>query len=334
MTSIRLKAFAAAALALAAAPALAQAPASPPPLATPNPNYVTIIMEQDVARPAAEVWKKIGKYCDIAAWSPGLRCQLAGKDGEVGAVRTLNGTTLEILVARTDLSYTYAQPVRVGQVYNLYHGTLEAKPVTATASKLFYTLILDNAMLADDAARKADVERRRARFTQALKDMKTLAEGGTLPPPPAPPDGEQLMRLRQFLAPEIAQNLVVVISDPSTVRVRTTVGQLFKSGSDQLDSGRVALFERIGKAVDTEPGPVRVEGYSDSDRLSSVSFPDNTALSKARADTVATLIRKALADPTRVTTEGYGEAQPLAPNTTAAGKAQNRRVEIVIQRKG
>jgi hypothetical protein len=184
MTTIRALALAALAFA-AAAPALAQPPANPPPLATPNPTYVSIIMEQDVARPAAEVWKRIGKYCDIAEWSPGLRCQItSGKDGEVGAVRTLNGSTIEILVARTDLSYTYTQPVRVGQVYNLYHGTLEAGPVSATASKLVYTLILDNSMLPDDAARKADVERRRTRFTQALKDMKTLAEGGTLPPPP------------------------------------------------------------------------------------------------------------------------------------------------------
>jgi hypothetical protein len=183
MASVRTTAFTAASLAFAAGAALAQPPANPPPLATPNPTYVAIVMEQDVARPAAEVWKKIGKYCDIAEWSPGLKCQLTGEDGKVGAVRVLNGSTIEILVARTDLSYTYTQPVRVGQVYNLYHGTLEAKPVSANASKLVYTLILDNSMLADDAARKADVERRRTRFTQALKDMKTLAEGGKLAPP-------------------------------------------------------------------------------------------------------------------------------------------------------
>jgi hypothetical protein len=73
--------------------------------------------------------------------------------------------------------------VRVGQVYNLYHGTLEARPVTAKTSKLIYSLVLDQSMLADDAARKADAERRRTRFTQALKDMKTLAEGGKLAPP-------------------------------------------------------------------------------------------------------------------------------------------------------
>jgi hypothetical protein len=173
---------------LAAAPAMAQSPANPPALATPNPTYVVIAMEQMVDRPAAEVWKRVGKYCDIGEWSPGLKCQItSGKDGELGAVRTLNGATIEVLVAKTDLSYTYSQPVRVGQVYNLYHGTLEAKPVSAKTSKLVYSLVLDNSMLADDAARKADAERRRLRFTGALKDMKTLAEGGTLPPPAARP---------------------------------------------------------------------------------------------------------------------------------------------------
>jgi hypothetical protein len=183
MARLHTLALAAAPVVLTALSAHAQPPANPPPLATPNPTYVAIVMEQDVARPAAEVWKRVGKYCDIAEWSPGLKCQISsGKDGELGAVRTLNGSTIEILVAKTDLSYTYTQPVRVGQVYNLYHGTLEARPVSATTSKLVYSLVLDNSMLPDDAARKADVERRRTRFTQALKDMKTLAEGGKLAP--------------------------------------------------------------------------------------------------------------------------------------------------------
>lgn len=186
MASVRITALAAASLTLVAGAALAQPPAKPPPLATPNAHYIAIVMEQAVDRPAAEVWKKIGKYCDIGEWSPGLKCEIvAGKDGELGAVRQLNGSTLEVLVARTPLSYTYAQPVRVGQVYNMYHGTLEARPVTAKTSKLVYSLVLDQSMLKDDAARKADAERRRTRFTQALKDMNTLAEGGKLAPPTA-----------------------------------------------------------------------------------------------------------------------------------------------------
>ena len=91
----------------------------------------------------------------------------------------------EVLVGKTELSYTYTQPVREGRPYNLYHGTLEARPVTATTSKLVYTLFFDNSMLADDAARATDKTRRTAQFTQALENMKILAEGGTLPPAPA-----------------------------------------------------------------------------------------------------------------------------------------------------
>ena len=77
---------------------------------------------------------------------------------------------------------TYTQPVREGRPYDLCHGTLEARPVTATTSKLVYTLMFDNSMLADDAARERNKAQRTATFTTALENMKTLAEGGTLAP--------------------------------------------------------------------------------------------------------------------------------------------------------
>lgn len=160
-------------------------PPAPAPLAIPNPHYVSIPMEITVNRPAAEVWKRVGKYCDISEWLQ-VPCTItSGNDGEIGAVRTIANAVVEILVGRTELSYTYTQPVRQGQPYNLYHGTVEARPVTATTSKLVYTLIFDNSMLPDDAARGKDIAGRRTRFMQALQNMKTLAEGGTLPPPPA-----------------------------------------------------------------------------------------------------------------------------------------------------
>ena len=145
-----------------------------------NPTYTSIVMEVDVNRPAAEVWKRVGKYCDIGEWLQ-IACTITqGKDGEVGAVRSVVN---EVLVGKTDLSYTYTQPVREGRPYNLYHGTLEARPVTATTSKLVYTLMWDNSMLADDAARERDKTQRNTQFTRALQNMKILAEGGTLPPP-------------------------------------------------------------------------------------------------------------------------------------------------------
>jgi hypothetical protein len=173
------------ALCLTSIAAVAQTPPGPAPLQVPNPNYVTIPMEVTVNKPAADVWKRVGKYCDISEWLQiPTGCQVtSGKDGEVGAVRSVAN---EILVGKTELSYTYTQPVREGRPYNLYHGTLEARPIDAKSSKLVYTLVYDNSLVqGDDAAKKADLERRRTMFTRALNNMKTLAEGGTLPAPAA-----------------------------------------------------------------------------------------------------------------------------------------------------
>ncbi len=178
------KTFAAGVIALACTASVASAQTSAAPVSTvvAHPTYAVIPMQIMVNRPAAEVWKRVGKYCDIGEWLQ-VPCTItSGKDGEVGTVRSIGN---EILVGKTELSYTYTQPVREGRPYNLYHGTLEARPVTASTSKLVYTLIFDNSMLPDDAAREKDIAQRTARFTQALENMKTLAEGGTLPPAPA-----------------------------------------------------------------------------------------------------------------------------------------------------
>jgi polyketide cyclase/dehydrase/lipid transport protein len=168
-----------------ASPAAAQAPAAPKgSVVVASPTYTSILMETTVNRPAAEVWKRVGKYCDVAEWlQVPAGCKiLSGKDGEVGAVRSVgNG---EVLVAKTELSYVYAQTPKEGIPFNLYHGTVEVRPMTATTSKIVYTLFFDNSMLPDDAARAKDIEARRARFTQAIANMKTLAEGGKLAPPP------------------------------------------------------------------------------------------------------------------------------------------------------
>ena len=164
------------------APAAQATPAAPVSIVVASPTYTSIPLEIAVSRPAADVWKRIGKYCDIGEWLR-IPCTItSGKDGEFGAVRSVAN---EVLVGKTELSYTYTQPVREGRPYNLYHGTLEARPVTATTSKIVYTLFFDNSMLADDAARDADRARRAAQFTTALQNMKILAEGGTLPPAPA-----------------------------------------------------------------------------------------------------------------------------------------------------
>ena len=143
------------------------------------------------------------------------------------------------------------------------------------------------------------------------------------------PPSDTEARLRQFLAPEIQQGLVEVENN----RVRTTVGTLFEPASDQLVAGRQSIFQRIGKATELEKGTITVEGHADSDRIASIAFPSNAALSEARARTVADIIRSQLRDPSRVRAVGMGDSVPLASNDSAAGKARNRRVEVVLDQR-
>jgi hypothetical protein len=139
-------------------------------------------MEIAVAKPAAEVWAKVGAdYCALGKWIAAGRevpCAVTKGDGGIGSVRSIaNGAVIEVLTAKTDLSYGYTQPAKDGKFYDLYHGFMEAKPVDAKSSKIIYTLVYDVSNLADQAAKDADVKRRRTQFEAALANMKKMAEG-------------------------------------------------------------------------------------------------------------------------------------------------------------
>jgi hypothetical protein len=147
----------------------------------PAPEYVSIPMEITVAKPAAEVWAKVGGYCDISKWiSPAgnVPCEITSGKGEVGTVRKIAGRVIEVMTAKSEFGYGYTQPAVEGKWYNLYHGFLEVKPIDAKSSKILYTLMLDEADKADQAAKDKDVEGRRKQFEGALANMKKLAEAG------------------------------------------------------------------------------------------------------------------------------------------------------------
>jgi len=144
--------------------------------AAPAPDYRTVKMEIDINKPASEVWAKVGNYCDISKWFD-IDCGIVSGDGGIGTVRSLaNGRVLEVLVGKTDLSYGYTQPSKEGAFYNLYHGFMEAKPVSKSKSKIVYTLLWDVSDKPDEAAKEADLAQRRTRFEAALKKMKQMAE--------------------------------------------------------------------------------------------------------------------------------------------------------------
>lgn len=173
-----------AAAAVAAAPAVAPAPpAAPAPVAAPTPapkpNYVAIPMSIDVNKSAKDVWAKVGGWCDISNWitpTGGVPCVVTSGAGEVGSVRLIAGRVTEVMTAKSEFGYGYTQPNVEGKWYNLYHGFMEVRPVTATTSKIYYTLVQDHADKADQAAIDKDVARLKGQFEGALANMKKLAE--------------------------------------------------------------------------------------------------------------------------------------------------------------
>ena len=108
----------------------------------------------------------------------------------------------------------------------------------------------------------------------------------------------------------------------------------FDVGSDQLSSkGKAEVAKLAGVLRSRFPDRIiRVEGHTDSDKVvkHKDKFRNNRVLSMFRAETVVDALVKAGLAADKVYPAGWGEHQPLASNKTPAGKAKNRRVEIVI----
>ena len=141
-----------------------------------EPEYTRLEMKIDVARPADELWAIAGGYCDISVWAS-IECEITSGDGNIGTVRVLlGGAITEVMVAKTDLSYGYTQPIKEGECYDHYHGFMEANPVNDSSSTLLYTLVYDVSNFPDQAAKNADMARRMTQFDTLLLNIKTLTE--------------------------------------------------------------------------------------------------------------------------------------------------------------
>ena len=149
------------------------------PLLNPNPQYASLPMSIVVNAPVQPVWARVGKYCEIGEW--GFRsCDLiSGKQGEIGAVRTIGHS---VIVGQTQYSYTYTQPLRATGLYPMYHGTLEARRLGSGRTTLYYTLVWDSSTQPDAASRQKQVDAYRSLFEKMLRNMKKPAEGGILTP--------------------------------------------------------------------------------------------------------------------------------------------------------
>jgi chemotaxis protein MotB len=116
------------------------------------------------------------------------------------------------------------------------------------------------------------------------------------------------------------------------VRVLTD-NLLFASGSATLQSGADQLLDEVAQLLNLDPShPITVEGHTDNQPIATAQFPSNWELSTTRATNVVRFLISRGVIASRLGAVGYADLHPIASNATAAGRAKNRRVEIVLMR--
>lgn len=146
-------------------------------------------------------------------------------------------------------------------------------------------------------------------------------------PDPTPPR----FRLAEFLSPEIAAGQVSVDELPDRIVVLIPGDNLFKSGSEFVNSSYDGIIRRIGEGLENTTGRIMIYGHSDNVPIRrNRRFASNSELSQGRAESVLRQLEQVISKPSRLVAEGLGESKPIASNDSAEGRARNRRVEIVL----
>lgn len=131
----------------------------------------------------------------------------------------------------------------------------------------------------------------------------------------------------------IDEELITVASNELWLKIELKDSILFSSGGAEPSLQAQVIFEELATILKDYPNPIQVEGYTDNIPISSVRYPSNWELSSARASSIVKWLVSKGVEPTRLSAVGFGEFQPVADNATAEGRAQNRRIALMVARK-
>lgn len=134
------------------------------------------------------------------------------------------------------------------------------------------------------------------------------------------------------LAPLISGGSVSITRSTSAIGVRIEINAsvLFSPAGYQLNMESTRALSAVAQILAKTPYIIQVDGYTDTTPIKSSIFPSNWELSAARAGAVVRLFtQNGIADE-RLTASGHGANDPVQPNSTAEGRAKNRRVTVGI----
>jgi chemotaxis protein MotB len=137
---------------------------------------------------------------------------------------------------------------------------------------------------------------------------------------------------RQIAAGHIPPGSVTMRIMPKGLVISLHEAGFFPSGSADIRPASIPMLSSLAMAF--PQGPLSIEGHTDNVPIHNAQFDTNWELSTARATAIARLlIEHGPIDPSYVSATGYAEYHPVASNSTAAGRAQNRRVDIILLRR-
>jgi len=143
------------------------------------------------------------------------------------------------------------------------------------------------------------------------------------PPPKAP-------TLQALGLADLGKDIEVIVNRES-ISLRISSEILFASGQAALTPGGLALLDRLSAALRRNAYRIAVEGHTDPVPIRTDRYPSNWELSTARATSVLRRLQESGIAPARLRATGYADTRPVAPNADAAGRAANRRVELILE---
>lgn len=151
------------------------------------------------------------------------------------------------------------------------------------------------------------------------------------PAPPAPDKPSVDDLLKELPLDKLGSDIEVVTSE-NTVSFRINSEIIFPSGQSDLSLGGLRVLQHLIPVLESVPHKVIVAGHTDTQNIRSSRFPSNWELSGARAGSVVRYLQSNGIKSERLTAVGYADTRPLGDNTTAQGRASNRRVELILER--
>jgi len=153
---------------------------------------------------------------------------------------------------------------------------------------------------------------------------------------------EVVTPLQELKPPLTAEEIRKALNDSRNVEIEDTEAytKIILKSDHFFEPGRATItdkvreeLEKLAEAMAGRPYPITITGYTDNVPIANIQFPSNWELSAARAGTVARVFIDMGVDKRLITIQGRADNDPVAPNTTKYGRAMNRRVVIMVDKK-